>query len=78
VSEAFETRLEQPIPDGRAEGEMRCEQPGCKQAATTWCPLCEKLLCKTHDELWPNRLHDCLRGPADASFDETAVTVGPD
>lgn len=61
----FETRLEQPIPDGRAEGDMSCERKACQQQAATWCPLCEKLLCQEHDELTPRRMHDCLAGPAD-------------
>jgi hypothetical protein len=62
----FETTFEQPIPDGRAEGEMLCETKGCKEQATTWCPLCQMLLCAEHDELTPRRMHDCLVGPADS------------
>jgi hypothetical protein len=45
---------------------MWCEQPWCKQVSVTYCPLCEKLLCREHDELTPRRMHDCLTGPADA------------
>ena len=65
---AFETTLEQPVPDGRAEGEMVCQQGECERQAATWCPLCDKLLCKEHDELVAERMHDCLREPADVVF----------
>lgn len=65
MAEAFETKLEQPVPDGRAVDEMRCTQGDCQRDALTWCPLCEKLLCQEHDELTPRRMHDCLAGPAD-------------
>ena len=66
MSVAFETTLEQPVPDGRAEGDMLCEQKDCAGQAATWCPLCDKLLCNDHDELVAERMHDCLSGPADA------------
>jgi len=62
---SFETTLEQPIPDGRAEGDLSCMQGDCVEDATTWCPLCEKLLCAEHDELAPRRMHDCLAEAAD-------------
>lgn len=65
MSNAFETKLEQPVPDGRAAGEMLCEQRDCWRQAATWCPLCDKLLCQEHDELVAQRMHDCLSGPAE-------------
>jgi hypothetical protein len=43
----------------------RCQQAGCDRWAETWCPLCRAYLCKTHDELYPRRRHDCLRGKAE-------------
>jgi hypothetical protein len=43
-----------------------CEQQDCTAEAETYCPLCERLLCRTHDELVAYRGHDCLSGPADA------------
>jgi len=43
----------------------RCQQFGCTQAVETWCPLCRSFFCHAHDELYPRRRHDCLRGPAD-------------
>ena len=42
-----------------------CEQPGCQRAVETWCSLCERFLCQVHDELYPRRMHDCLRGRAE-------------
>jgi hypothetical protein len=42
-----------------------CQQFGCSQTAETWCPLCRAMFCQKHDELYPRRLHDCLRGLAD-------------
>jgi predicted nucleic acid binding AN1-type Zn finger protein len=44
----------------------RCQQFGCKRSAATWCPLCRAYFCHEHDELYPRRKHDCLRGKADA------------
>jgi hypothetical protein len=43
----------------------RCQQFGCREEAVTWCPLCRSMFCQRHDELYPRRMHDCLRGPAD-------------
>ena len=43
----------------------RCQQFACFAAAETWCPLCRAYFCKRHDELWPERRHDCIRGPAE-------------
>lgn len=43
----------------------RCQQFGCRSSAETWCPLCRAFFCKQHDELYPARRHDCLRGPAE-------------
>jgi hypothetical protein len=43
-----------------------CEQPGCQAAVQTYCPLCERFLCGAHDQLYPQRMHDCLRGKAEA------------
>jgi hypothetical protein len=44
----------------------KCQQADCHARAETWCPLCAKFFCLTHDELYPRRCHDCLNGPADA------------
>lgn len=46
-----------------------CEHPGCTSAVETFCPLCEKCLCLTHDELVPRRRHACLGEPADEDAD---------
>lgn len=62
---SFDTRFEQPEHDGRAVDEMLCQRDDCAREAVTWCPLCEKLLCRVHDELTPRRMHDCLGAPAD-------------
>jgi hypothetical protein len=43
-----------------------CQQSRCQQDWATYCPLCLRLLCREHDELYPRRRHDCLKGPADA------------
>jgi hypothetical protein len=43
-----------------------CQVSGCTQAVETWCPLCSLFLCAEHDELTPQRMHDCVGGPADA------------
>jgi hypothetical protein len=43
----------------------KCQQRQCSERAETWCPLCRSFFCKTHDELYPRRMHDCLRGKAD-------------
>jgi len=42
-----------------------CQQFGCRQQVQTWCPLCRAYLCDDHDELYPRRRHDCLRGRAE-------------
>ena len=42
-----------------------CQQFGCGRPAETWCPLCRSYFCHFHDELYPRRRHDCLRGTAD-------------
>jgi len=52
------------IPDDRPIPDV-CEQGDCEQAVETWCPLCDRFLCREHDELVPDRKHDCLGGPAD-------------
>jgi hypothetical protein len=53
-------RLEDPdVPE-------HCQQWACRQPVETWCPLCRAYFCKTHDELYPRRMHDCLRGKAEA------------
>jgi len=44
-----------------------CQQFGCHQPVETWCPLCRAYFCRTHDELYPVRRHDCLRGKAEAA-----------
>jgi hypothetical protein len=44
-----------------------CQQFGCRQPVETWCPLCRSYFCKLHDELYPVRRHDCLRGRAEVS-----------
>jgi len=44
-----------------------CEQFGCDQPVETWCPLCRAFFCARHDELYPRRMHDCLRGKAEAA-----------
>ena len=51
----------------RASIASTCEQDGCETVVQTWCPLCERFLCHRHDELYPRRRHDCLRGPAEAA-----------
>jgi len=43
-----------------------CQQWACRQPVETWCPLCRSYFCKLHDELYPRRMHDCLRGKAEA------------
>ena len=43
----------------------QCQQFGCSNQVETWCPLCRAFFCKRHDELWPVRRHDCIRGPKD-------------
>ena len=53
------TRTDTEIPE-------RCQQFGCSQPAETWCPLCRAFFCKVHDELYPVRRHDCLRGKAES------------
>lgn len=47
--------------------EGKCQQFGCKCDVETWCPLCRAFFCKEHDELWPVRKHDCLRGKAEVA-----------
>jgi len=42
-----------------------CQQFGCNRKAETWCPLCRSFFCAEHDELYPSRRHDCLKGKAD-------------
>ena len=42
-----------------------CQQFGCRQPVETWCPLCRSYFCAEHDELYPRRRHDCLRGKAE-------------
>ena len=44
-----------------------CQQFGCRQPVETWCPLCRAYFCAEHDELYPRRRHDCLRGKAEAA-----------
>ena len=44
-----------------------CEQPGCGEAVETWCSLCERFYCAEHDELYPRRKHDCLKGRAEVA-----------
>ena len=44
----------------------RCQQFGCRLEAVTWCPLCRAYFCAEHDSLYPRRMHDCLRGKAEA------------
>jgi hypothetical protein len=44
-----------------------CEQRGCASAIETWCVLCERYFCARHDELYPVRRHDCLRGKAEVA-----------
>jgi hypothetical protein len=39
-----------------------CQQFGCRKPVETWCPLCRAYFCHAHDELYPRRRHDCLRG----------------
>jgi hypothetical protein len=41
-----------------------CQARGCLQPVATWCPLCGSFLCAAHDELTPERRHDCLGGKA--------------
>ena len=43
----------------------QCQQWACSRPVETWCPLCRAYLCAIHDELYPRRRHDCLRGPAE-------------
>jgi len=43
----------------------RCQQWACQRPVATWCPLCRAFFCDLHDELYPRRMHDCLRGKAD-------------
>lgn len=52
------------IPEDRDVPDV-CEQGDCQAGVTTWCPLCGLFLCAEHDELVPNRMHDCLGGRAD-------------
>jgi hypothetical protein len=61
----FDVSFTHPEHDGRAVGEMLCQQKDCGLEAQTWCPLCDLLLCLKHDELVPARCHDCIGGPAD-------------
>ena len=42
-----------------------CQQFGCNEPVETSCPLCRGVFCHEHDELYPRRRHDCLRGKAD-------------
>jgi hypothetical protein len=72
----FDVRFAHPVRDGRSFQSMTCERSGCDDDGVTWCPLCQKVLCLRHDELTPNRMHDCLAGPADDP--ETAAVLGPD
>ncbi|HYW87226.1 MAG TPA: hypothetical protein VFB50_05625 [Chloroflexota bacterium] len=44
-----------------------CQQFGCHDRVATWCPLCRAFFCARHDELYPRRMHDCLRGKAEAA-----------
>ena len=44
-----------------------CQQFACNREAETWCPLCRAFFCAEHDELYPVRRHDCLRGKAEAA-----------
>ena len=36
----------------------RCDRAGCQASVETWCPLCSRCFCLTHDEL-PDG-HICL------------------
>jgi hypothetical protein len=42
-----------------------CSHANCQRPVETYCPLCEAFLCAEHDELIPDRRHDCIGGPAD-------------
>jgi hypothetical protein len=52
-----------------SEGQVfdRCQQENCDRAAETWCPLCRGYFCFKHDSLYPVRMHDCLKGKAEAA-----------
>jgi len=39
-----------------------CQQWACRRPVQTWC---RAFFCEIHDELYPRRMHDCLRGKAD-------------
>jgi len=45
-----------------------CQQFGCREPVQTWCPLCRAFFCAKHDQLTPRRMHDCLRGRAEAGM----------
>ena len=45
----------------------RCQQFGCQQEAETYCPLCRSFFCHEHDSLYPRRMHDCIKGRAEAA-----------
>jgi hypothetical protein len=45
----------------------QCQQFGCREPVETWCPLCRAFFCAEHDELYPRRMHDCLRGKAEVT-----------
>jgi hypothetical protein len=42
-----------------------CQQWACHKPVETWCPLCRAYFCHEHDELYPRRRHDCLKGKAE-------------
>ena len=44
-----------------------CQQFGCSKPVETWCPLCRAYFCAEHDPLYPRRMHDCLKGKAEAA-----------
>ena len=42
-----------------------CQEFGCNAPVETSCPLCRGEFCHEHDELYPRRMHWCLRGKAE-------------
>ena len=42
-----------------------CQVFGCHRSIATYCPLCEGFYCLYHDQLTPERRHNCLRESAD-------------
>jgi len=60
VNDVIDSWKEDSVPE-------QCQQFGCQAPVATWCPLCRSYFCHAHDSLYPRRMHDCLKGKAEAA-----------